>query len=43
MVKFAKATSSPEAQTQHLLNMETLLQTLTKEEAARQSSKNQNV
>ena len=41
MVKFAKATSTPEAQTQHLKNMETLLETLMKEEELRQNAKNQ--
>lgn len=41
MVKFAKATSSLEAQTQHLQNMETLLQFLKEEEARK--AQNQNV
>lgn len=40
MVKFAKATSSVEAQTQHLLNMETLLRFLSDEEQRQSENKN---
>ncbi len=40
MVKFAKATSTVEAQTQHLLNMETLLRFLKDEEQRKNENKN---
>lgn len=40
MVKFAKASSSVESQTQHLLNMETLLRFLTDEEQRQTENRN---